>query len=265
MKLRIASDIHTEFFNEDEISDVASAVLPPLPDDSDTVLILAGDIGAMSKPACLVNFMDCVAPRFLQVLYIPGNHEYYHGNLRSTPDHICELTAGHDNLYFTEYGGVNISAGDDPKAHYFHMHTLWTDFDDADPRTMLEAQMRMNDYRFIHADGFVARPQDTLALHRISVARLEHVLLPSEVVITHHMPSHRSVPAAYKDQGRINGAYASNLEPFILEKKPKLWIHGHTHDACDYMIGDTRILCNPRGYGNQYKKNGYNPTLVVEI
>ena len=32
------------------------------------------------------------------------------------------------------------------------------------------------------------------------------------------------------------------------DKKIKYWIHGHTHDACDYMIGDTRVLCNPRGY-----------------
>jgi len=28
----------------------------------------------------------------------------------------------------------------------------------------------------------------------------------------------------------------------------KLWIHGHTHESFDYMVGDTRIVCNPRGY-----------------
>jgi hypothetical protein len=30
----------------------------------------------------------------------------------------------------------------------------------------------------------------------------------------------------------------------------KLWTHGHTHELFDYMIGDTRVVCNPRGYIN---------------
>ena len=28
----------------------------------------------------------------------------------------------------------------------------------------------------------------------------------------------------------------------------KLWTHGHTHEDFDYMVGETRIVCNPRGY-----------------
>jgi hypothetical protein len=28
----------------------------------------------------------------------------------------------------------------------------------------------------------------------------------------------------------------------------KLWTHGHTHDPFDYMVGKTRVVCNPRGY-----------------
>jgi len=28
----------------------------------------------------------------------------------------------------------------------------------------------------------------------------------------------------------------------------KLWTHGHMHNASDYMIGETRVVCNPRGY-----------------
>lgn len=47
----------------------------------------------------------------------------------------------------------------------------------------------------------------------------------------------------------MNGAYASKLEEFILDRPQiKLWTHGHTHNEWDYMIGDTRIFCNPRGY-----------------
>jgi hypothetical protein len=49
----------------------------------------------------------------------------------------------------------------------------------------------------------------------------------------------------------MNGGYSSELSEFILDHPQiKLWTHGHTHEPFDYMIGDTRIVCNPRGYIN---------------
>ena len=52
------------------------------------------------------------------------------------------------------------------------------------------------------------------------------------------------------------GAYASDVESIIYEHEPTLWIHGHIHDTRDYMIGNTRILCNPRGYPRKDDTNG---------
>jgi hypothetical protein len=41
------------------------------------------------------------------------------------------------------------------------------------------------------------------------------------------------------------------LIDFILERPQiKLWTHGHTHEEFDYMIGSTRVVCNPRGYAD---------------
>jgi hypothetical protein len=49
----------------------------------------------------------------------------------------------------------------------------------------------------------------------------------------------------------MNGAYSSSLDEYILEHPQiKLWTHGHTHEDFDYMLGSTRIVCNPRGYHN---------------
>ncbi len=42
--------------------------------------------------------------------------------------------------------------------------------------------------------------------------------------------------------------YATNLEDFILDTSPVAWFHGHSHDAMDYRIGNTRVTSNPRGY-----------------
>ncbi len=48
-------------------------------------------------------------------------------------------------------------------------------------------------------------------------------------------------------------------------KEIKLWTHGHTHEDFDYMIGTTRVFCNPRGYIN-YESKADNWTLKsVEI
>jgi hypothetical protein len=69
------------------------------------------------------------------------------------------------------------------------------------------------------------------------------------VVVGHHSPSRSSTHPQYADQSMVNGAYSSDLSEFILDHPQiKVWTHGHTHDVFDYMIGGTRILCNPRGY-----------------
>ena len=64
----------------------------------------------------------------------------------------------------------------------------------------------------------------------------------------------------------MNGGYSSDLSEFILDHPQiKLWTHGHTHEDFDYLIGSTRIVCNPRGYIN-YEASADKFTLkTVEI
>jgi Icc-related predicted phosphoesterase len=84
------------------------------------------------------------------------------------------------------------------------------------------------------------------------------------IVVTHHAPSIKSNVDQYRSD-RLSAAFASNMEDFILEHQPRLWIHGHTHESFDYQIGKTRVVCNPRGYApieiNKEFKLDY--TLVV--
>jgi hypothetical protein len=64
----------------------------------------------------------------------------------------------------------------------------------------------------------------------------------------------------------MNGGYHSDLSEFILDRPAiKLWTHGHTHEEFDYMIGDTRVVCNPRGYiGYEELANNFK-LKVVEV
>jgi hypothetical protein len=47
----------------------------------------------------------------------------------------------------------------------------------------------------------------------------------------------------------MNGGFSSDMSEFILDRPQIcLWTHGHMHDPFDYVIGSTRVVCNPRGY-----------------
>lgn len=84
------------------------------------------------------------------------------------------------------------------------------------------------------------------------------------VVVGHHAPSKLSTHPRYKHDTLMNGAYSSSLDEYILEHPQiKLWTHGHTHEDFDYMLGSTRIVCNPRGYdGYEGRANSFELKFV---
>ena len=118
----------------------------------------------------------------------------------------------------------------------------------------------MNDYKTIaySEDRVRMYPDDTIREHKNTIEWFKQVLptLRGKVVmITHHAPSFRSISDDYVTSETI-GAYATDVEALIYEHSPELWVHGHIHDTRDYMIGDTRIVCNPKGYPRKDDTNG---------
>lgn len=86
------------------------------------------------------------------------------------------------------------------------------------------------------------------------------------VVVGHHAPSKSSTHPRYKDETLMNGGYSSDLSKFMLERPQiKLWTHGHTHEDFDYMIGTTRVVCNPRGYINYENKAEYFQLKYMDV
>ena len=66
------------------------------------------------------------------------------------------------------------------------------------------------------------------------------------VVITHHAPSARCIRPWFEGS-RLNPGFASDLDWVIARYQPALWVHGHMHDCVDESLGETRVMCNPRG------------------
>jgi hypothetical protein len=65
----------------------------------------------------------------------------------------------------------------------------------------------------------------------------------------------------------MNGGYHSRLSDFILDHPNiKVWCHGHMHNFTDYMVGDTRVLANPRGYkGYEAIAETFDPSFNFEV
>jgi Icc-related predicted phosphoesterase len=130
----------------------------------------------------------------------------------------------------------------------------------------------MNDYKviqnFYEDKGLYHKltPEHTLTEHRKTLEYFKFMLEEKRdmpvVIITHMAPSFQSVNEKFKHDTTTNGGYASELSEFILDHPNiRVWVHGHMHDPVDYMIGDTRILANPRGYipweGAQFSPDFY--------
>ena len=268
MKFRVISDVHAEFFSLGELG----LQLPVMPEEHDTVLLIAGDLGVAGKPASYVPFATEMSKRFKYVAHIAGNHEFYGGSFVTVRDTINQeyRDAGiSDNVGMFER---EILEFDDVRVI---MATLWTDFDGGDPISIMEAANFMNDYRMIRTGQaaeplkFQLTPQDTYENFKISRDFIFEEVANAKadgkrvVVMTHHAPSRLSISPQYAN-APSNGAFVSDLSNEILDADcDMVWIHGHVHQNQSYILGKCEVICNPHGYGNE---NPYfNPELVFEI
>lgn len=240
----------------------------PLPVPEADLAIVAGDLGE-GLLASIERLAAAVLPH-MSVLFVAGNHEFYGG---AVLDQIQEgrALARARGLHFLEnetarFGRLTVSGA-----------TLWTDYraDGADRQraSMEAARVGMRDHRRIALTREPAwrrfRPEDALDLHVGSLAFLEAALAdaPStpehpHVVVTHHAPSPQSIGSAFTNDP-LNAAFVSDLTDTIRRTSPAAWVHGHVHENKDYRIEDTRVVCNPKGYGRE--NADFDPSLVVEF
>ena len=266
MKIKLVSDLHLEF------SDINIKN-----DEGCDVLILSGDImlaEKVLKPESELgirfrDFLKRVSFQFPHVVYVAGNHELYGGYWGKSLDNLRAACGVHSNIHFLERDCVKI---DDVT---FVGGTLWTNMNKGDPLTLHAVRDMMMDYREIRNDynGYTnVKPHDTAIRHRETLDYIKNVVAEKSdekfVVVGHHTPSFQSVHEQYRTEYLMNGAYHSDLSEFILDRPQiKLWTHGHTHNCFDYMIGETRVVCNPRGYesAGYSEDSGWNPNIVLEV
>jgi Icc-related predicted phosphoesterase len=280
MKIQLASDLHLEFADVD-IKNTTGA----------DVLILSGDIlvaddlrnqpvslswealpeeghGRAKRSMRYRDFFQRVSFQFKHVIYIMGNHEHYHGKFDKSAAVIRE-TLGYLNIRnvhlldrdTVEIDGVHFVGG-----------TMWTDCNKGDPMTQYHLEHCMTDFRVIRIAGENFKkflPMRTVIEFTKTRDYFKTVIdnLPKDskiVVCSHHAPSHLSIHEIYKNDTLMNGGYSSDLSEFILDRPQiRAWTHGHMHNNFDYVVGDTRVMCNPHGYPGENDQFDFNFTFEV--
>ncbi len=282
MKIAVCSDLHLEF-GPISLENTENA----------DVLILSGDIcvakdlqerdsynlrGENDKSNQYHTFFEECCARFPSVIYIAGNHEHYHGDFSKSIGVIRTHLGYLSNLHVLDKESVILND------HLFIGGTLWTDMNKEDSNTLYRIKGYMNDYRIIQNSNEVVHfkdedgnfhtrtarfsPEDSVKDHKAMLEVIKSTIanyptMPV-VVVGHHSPSKQSTKPRYEKDVMVNGAYSSDLTEFILNHPQiKVWTHGHTHHEFDYMVGSTRIVCNPRGYiGYEYEADNFKLKFV---
>jgi Icc-related predicted phosphoesterase len=279
MRIALASDLHLEFGDINLKNDGNADVLILSGDICTAKVFRSGQKKA--KQDLVLDFFKRVAFQFPQIVYVMGNHEHYDYDIAWTQDTLKAQLA-FPNLHILEKESVTINDVT------FVGATLWTDMNKGDEVTIWQVASMMNDFRLIKnsnvmlkhknniykiEDGKLIRgeddqlviervdhyekpslwsPEQSYSVHKETLAYFNDTLKDTSktyVVVGHHAPSPLSIAEKYKGDTVMNGAFQSDLSSFIMDRPQiKLWTHGHMHNVSDYMIGETRVVCNPRGY-----------------
>lgn len=241
MRLRIFSDVHTEFHR-----DGGRAFVEGLPRRPGDVALLAGDIA--TAPG-LFEALALFGRHFERVVFVPGNHDWY-GASREQMARLRERVARSlPHVSWLEESTVVLDG------QRFLGTSLWFP-DSAAARALRGA---MPDFTAI-AD-FEAWIWSAFERAR---AFLTASVQAGDVVVSHHLPSPRSVALRFS-ASPLNAYFVGDVEDLIRERQPRLWVHGHTHESLDYRIGSARVLCNPFGYVRSEVNPRFDEDLGVEL
>lgn len=274
MKIRILSDLHLDINKRQPLTFNKSKIFT----------VICGDISGNIKQT-----LKWIKSNVKQGVFVEGNHIGYDSkhSIQYIEKVLCQQ---YPTTAPITYLKNNYKIVDDV---VFVGGILWTDFclfgKDMQTLYKIFATQMINDYRYNNTNNKHLKKEtelnfeelvikkwirkltasDTVDMFNATLCNIEQVCqrFPDKkiVVVTHHAPSEKSVPEMYLTD-KTTPAFASNLEQFILDHPNiKLWCHGHSHTACDYQIGNCRIICNPRGYVSLGENTGFNKKFCVEV
>jgi predicted phosphodiesterase len=271
-KIFFGSDFHYERFGNQYAPAMTKDYIPE--DAPFDYLILAGDMThTLHVPGLLKAVREYSG---VPVFYTPGNHEFWdgvkhHWNMDEQVQYMREGLAKVEGVTFLYNEGMDI-----PDTNYSIFMSPWftnlVKYEDYDadgnvfqvPQS--EIQKCIGDYHRSRVNGFMLTAEDHIKMNQEAVSALEtwlerDVLSKGRIpiIVTHFGPSRRSAHRDFPQRDIVaayfNTDYLDDGGPGYIWPKGSTWIHGHTHQNVDYMIGDMRVVTNQYGYKGESSTN----------
>ncbi len=265
MKIQLLSDLHNEFLRNGKYRP-GHPWSGSIPETDADIIVLAGDIDVGIQGA---EWAIAESKRLGKaILYVLGNHEFYHHEYYSVKDGIAKLCEG-TSVHYLDTG---VFVQDDVR---IIGTTLWTDYDayDVVPReqSTLYIDNCLTDHRIVEikVNEVVERftPQQALHIHQRELnwldAQLSENFEGRTVVVTHHGP-HQICQHPGFPMSEMSGAFHSDLSGLIESNDIAVWAFGHTHANVDEVVANTRIISNQAGYPGE-GVTGFDAEFVIEL
>ena len=206
------------------------------------VLVVAGDF---AKHDQIVERLMMLQPHAeCPIVYVPGNHEYWGSNIADVDSYLQQLDDDL-NIHWLRPGRSAVTVA----GINFVGSTLWF------PQPLNVATRRYlenectNDFDCIEDLKLVYG--DMHERHKFALIQgMRHFAAlnaPVHAVVTHYLPTFACVSLKWIGH-RSNIGFVSQVDDFITEFQPALWLHGHSHDPMDTVIEGTRFVRQPAGY-----------------
>lgn len=244
MKIGYISDLHIDnyVYSYNRNKESPYHPLDNIENDVD-VLILAGDLYEYKYIFAHIPHITEIAKKVKALLIVEGNHEYYEGDISTKFDG----SIFGNNVFILRNEMIMV---DDVA---FYGGTFWPNLLELDSLDQFNIRTMISDFSYIkNGDSYISMEYMKNEYDKFIEGLIETQLknLNKLVVISHMAPSYESVTPRYKNS-IINPYFCNSIDDLIKNSNIAYWFHGHVHSHHDYMIGNTRILCNPRGYPSE--------------
>jgi hypothetical protein len=267
MRIQYISDLHLEYNTQSIIPGTSLSEYDDLLVPTAPILALLGDIGDPDNPS-LEHFLQWATARWSQVLYVPGNHEFW----RLKPGSTKTIESAMKRLY-------------DFEKKYKNLCIMWrTKLMSEDGVLILGCPLwsrpaegvvpHESERAWIDRDNTFDR-ETLINLHKADLEWLKKEIRAAPmkqpiVVLTHYAPSLMLISRDYVGKPEST-LYASDLD-YLIRPPVVAWACGHVHqvvnwkkgwNTADGESGYVLILTNPRGYKKD--KSGFRRDAVLRI
>lgn len=247
MYIYVYSDLHIEHQQEYDINTLIDTTnIKPK-----SILILGGDVCTLYYETKLNDFLELVCKYFVQVIYVPGNGEYYKPNSYRTisfsklNQQIDNLSNKFENLHILNTSSIIIND------YLISGCVLWSHITFELPNFFkisgftkeLYNRKNKNDINFIKREIEYAKNNN-----------LKHI------IVTHYPPS-KDCFKMFKTNDRYMKMYYNNLDHLFVNNIT--WIYGHTHYNIDKQVKNTRLVSNQYGKHKNKDPNFSNNFYII--